>query len=1007
MLMRSRFGSVLGQIVIVVAAAVLILLAWFGSFSAITAEREEAEARVETSIGVEALAFQEQVSRQLLALDQTLRFLRRVQEADPSNFDLPAWRAQATLLNAVGGTLFLVDENGTVRAIGGPAPAGPAIGLDISGRALFRALLAETNATDRMYVGPTLQGRLAADWHMSLGLRLRHPDGSFAGAIGVTYQISALDRFFHEAHLRQDDMIAVVGTGDGRLRAEVGPVTVAPDADIGDSAMLLAMRDMPDGEWIGPSAPDEIERIHAFRHVPDQPLEVVVGVERNAALAAAATWAQGAKFFAGGITALVLLMAALLLREARASRRRAEALRTEHARLAASNAELESAKSRADAKTAQLEATLAGMTDGVAMVDADHCLMEWNDQFPEISGVPAEVLRVGVSMAELVHAQAVAGEFGPVDIEPEVARRMHLLHTALHTARLAETNERARPDGRIIELRRNHLPDGGMVTLYTDITARKQVENALRFARAAAEEATAAKSRFVAIVSHEIRTPLNALLNSLLLLAEAELVPPQRLLLDLARQSGDALLALITDILDMSRLEAGQLALRRSVFALRPVLTGALEMMRPLAAQRGIALALSLCEAMPHLLFNDPIRLRQVLLNLLSNAAKYAAPGEVLLIVDSFETDGAPMLRLAVRDQGPAIPEAERARLFQPFSQLDQAGAEVQPGSGLGLAICRLLATLMGGDVGCETVELSPMGRPRRTGNEFWMSLPITPLPPDAVAPADRTPAALPILPHSRILLVEDVIASRVVVARLLRRTGHAVDTAASGEEAIAAVSRRPYDVVLMDVHMPGMSGIDAARQIRVLPGAAGGVPIIALTATTSAEEAVQCRAAGMNGLVTKPAPLQELLAAIGQHAWPGRTTLASDPATLATDPPPASRDAHVLATARLDELRQHLAPTVLGKLVEECLRDLEQRLPALRDALGAGDTETILLVAHAMAGVAGSYAMAALEARLRKVMQAATQQNPGAAVSLAEGLESDLAQAAAALRSSLRIETV
>jgi signal transduction histidine kinase len=180
--------------------------------------------------------------------------------------------------------------------------------------------------------------------------------------------------------------------------------------------------------------------------------------------------------------------------------------------------------------------------------------------------------------------------------------------------------------------------------------------------------------------------------------------------------------------------------LRRSVFALRPVLTGVLEMLRPLAARRGITLRLAAGEAMPHLLFTDPARLRQVLLNLLSNAAKYAAPGEVLLIAESIEIDGGPHLRLAVRDQGPAISEVERARLFQPFSQLDQpsqsgqpgqseqtgqSAAEVQPGSGLGLAICRLLATLAGGAVGCETIELSPMGQPRRAGNEFWMTMPI------------------------------------------------------------------------------------------------------------------------------------------------------------------------------------------------------------------------------------------------------------------------------------------
>jgi CheY-like chemotaxis protein len=365
------------------------------------------------------------------------------------------------------------------------------------------------------------------------------------------------------------------------------------------------------------------------------------------------------------------------------------------------------------------------------------------------------------------------------------------------------------------------------------------------------------------------------------------------------------------------------------------------------------------------------------------------------------------LLRLAVRDQGPAIPEAERARLFQPFSQLDQPGAEVQPGSGLGLAICRLLAALMGGAVGCATVELSPMGQPRRAGNEFWISLPIEPLPPDAVEPADRLPAALPALPRSRILLVEDVIASRIIVSRLLRRVGHMVDTAATGEAAIAAVSHIPYDVVLMDVHMPGMSGIDTARQVRSLPGAAGAVPIIALTATTSPEDTLQCRAAGMNGLVTKPAMLADLLAAIGRHAWPGRIAYVAEPVTAAARPPAGAPHVPVLAAARLDELRRHLEPGVLGKLAEESVYDLQQRLPALRDALGSGDAEAILLVTHAMAGVAAGYGMAALEARLRAVMEAARLHDQAAAVSHAEDLESDVAQAAAALRDSLRIEVV
>ena len=213
------------------------------------------------------------------------------------------------------------------------------------------------------------------------------------------------------------------------------------------------------------------------------------------------------------------------------------------------------------------------MSDGVAMMDRRLLLAEWNRQFPEIAGVPPQVLRVGLPMEDILRAQVKSGQFGPVDMETEVARRMALLHKD----GLGGSIERTRPDGHTIELRRNPLPDGGFVTLYTDVTARKQVENALRDARAIAEAATEAKSRFVAIVSHEIRTPLNALLATLTLLHDAGLPPAQQALLDMSRQSGDALLGLINDILEMSRMEAGQLSLRPSVFALRGLLDGAIE----------------------------------------------------------------------------------------------------------------------------------------------------------------------------------------------------------------------------------------------------------------------------------------------------------------------------------------------------------------------------------------------------------------------------------------------
>jgi signal transduction histidine kinase/DNA-binding NarL/FixJ family response regulator len=996
---RSSGGYWASQAGIVIVAAVLIGLAWGAANIAIHADRDQAEARAEASVSVEALAFEQQIQRQLLAFDQTLRFLRQQWEQDPRYFDLGAGRAHAVLLSEVSGSLFMTNEHGVVVQSSTPA----AVGTDLSRSEMFRALLAQPDDTDLMYVGPATRSAIDQNWHMNLGLRLFRRDGRFAGVLAVTYSTDALSRFFHEAHLGPDDLIAVVGMAEGRVRAEVARVPIAPNTSLSGSAMLQAMQEMPDGVWIGPSAPDGVDRIHAFRRIPDRGLEVAVGLERKAALKSTATWTVGARLFAGGTTAVVLLAAGLLLRETRDTHQRAVASAQEQARLEAHNAELAAARARADAKAAQLQATLAGMTDGVVMVDADYHLMEWNSQFPEIAGVPPDILRVGVSMEEMIRAQAEGGEFGDVDVEAEVARRMRLLRSG----KLAGATERLRPNGTFIELRRNYLPDGGIVTLFTDITARKQVENALRIAREAAEDAAAAKSRFTAIVSHEIRTPLSALLNSLQLLGDAPLPPPQRTLLELACQSGEALSGLINDILDMSRLEAGQLALRRSVFALRPLLNGTLGMLRALAARRGITLRSAVDNDLPQLVYGDPVRLRQILLNLLGNAAKYAAPGEVVLGATMLRRDAGPMLRLAVRDQGPAIPDEERARLFQPFAQLDQPEDESPTGTGLGLSICHLLAHLMEGAIGCDTVTLSALGERQRLGNEFWVELPLAPLPADAVVQPVAAPAPPLVLPRTRVLLAEDVAANRKVVARMLRRSGHLVDAVGGAEAAIEAVKVHPYDIVLMDVHMPGMSGIDGARHIRTLPAPAGTVPIIALTAALIEEEVIQCRAAGMNGIVDKPVSLGELLEALGSYAWPGQVQSLRAPARGVSPMPARIPTESILSIARLEELRRHMPAESVTRLVEEALLEMRTRLPALRDALRVGDIARLASEAHAMQGVASGYGMSALHRRLQDLSAAARDQGPRASAALGELLEAELARTADALRAFFSIETV
>ena len=785
----------------------------------------------------------------------------------------------------------------------------------------------------------------------------------------------------------QDYFRAALEHATNHDRAAVSSVRVDPSLREWRIRIARWLRD-PDGGFAGVIVADApLLAIETLFRQPIPPLsETAVPL---------LSWQTEAKLYAAIVSGLLLLLAGLIFAWTETARRREAVFESERDMLAAANAQLDGARTHADAKAAQLEATVAGMSDGVALIDAQLCLAEWNQRFAEIAGVPADLLRAGTPMEQILRAQAEAGQFGRVHVQTEVARRM----AALRATRDAVTVERARPDGHVIELRRNRLPNGGFVTLYRDVTERRQAENAMREARALAEAATAAKSRFVAIVSHEIRSPLGALLNTLRLLGDGSLAPAQQALLRMARQSGEALYGLINDILDMSSMEAGQLTLRPSAFVLAPLLESVVDIFQTQAAERGITLRLATDPDMPPEMYGDPGRLRQVLINLLSNAVKFGIPGPVMLLARADrDAHGHNRLLLAVRDRGPVIEEAGRARLFRAFSRLDLTGGEPL-GSGLGLAICRYLVTLMGGEIGCRT-WVSEDGH---AGNEFWVRLPQAPLPAGA-RPRSATTDASPrlVLPRSRILLVEDIAANQLITALLLRREGHLVDVADTGEAALRAVGRLPYDLVFTDLHLPGIDGFELARQIRALPGAAGAVPLVALTANTGPDDRLACERAGIGDLLDKPVALADLVAALVRHVWRGRPVRP-----VALQPVVPLPTAPVLAADRIRELRSHLPPDALRSMVQECLVDLQTRLPALRHALQMGDSAATASQAHAMVGMAAGYGMAALEARLRALMTAARGPHQAAAAELLEQLEADLAQSARALREALQIEMV
>jgi glucokinase len=495
---------------------------------------------------------------------------------------------------------------------------------------------------------------------------------------------------------------------------------------------------------------------------------------------------------------------------------------------------------------------LDAASNGFLVLGADLRIVATNDRFWTGSSATETQRRPGRPVGPCLKAMAQGGDWS-ADVAQSVLKRLGMGQPF--------ATQRSAFGGRLLCDEARPTPSGGWVITALDITAsaRRTVELEaitadLRDAKAEADTANRAKSAFLATMSHEIRTPLNGVLGMAQAMALDSLPTKQRDRLDVIRQSGEALLAILNDVLDLSKIEVGKLELELVDFDLDQLLTGAHAAFTALANKKGLSFALTIAETARGLYCGDPTRVRQILYNLISNAVKFTEAGEVRVTAD-FRDD---RLELSVTDTGVGIPADRLCALFGKFVQADVSTTRRYGGTGLGLAICRELTDLMGGSI---TVRSEP-----GLGACFEVSLPLT--RSSAEAPSDAFaagPFELPSQLTLKVLAAEDNTVNQLVLKTLLHQLGVDLTVVDNGQEAVDAWEREPWDLILMDIQMPVMDGPDAARRIRQREATSGRTrtPIIALTANVMVHQIDAYRKAGMDGNVAKPLEIPVLFKAI------------------------------------------------------------------------------------------------------------------------------------------------